>query len=89
MTLDEALKAFANVSEPSSFKDSVWIERFVALGILKLDEPKSAQQQFYDVIAAELAVDSPAMRNMKDNKHVVAMIFYDALKEAGLRIVEK
>lgn len=83
MTRDEAKQALKDWQEAKI--DAIgFLER---LGLLKLDEPKSAEEQFYDVVTAELTVDSPAMRTPKDNKRAVAMILHDALSRAGLRIV--
>ena len=40
MTRDEAIKRFNDAAD-GSFSGEAWIDRFVALGILNLDEPKS------------------------------------------------
>lgn len=88
MTRDEAIEIWhrddGKLRSPAEI-----IDAFAALGMLKLDEPKSAEERFYEIVSENLAVDSPAMREPRENKRAVGMIFYEALTEAGLRIVEK
>jgi hypothetical protein len=77
MTRDEAIKAFRNSTpNPSSFSDEAWIDRFVALGMLKLDEPKSAAQKFAD-IAYEVCGAAGYAK------------LWERFEKAGIRVVEK
>ena len=79
MTREDAIKAFDGIAQPGSFGTNSWIDRFVALGMLKLDEPKSLDARINYAINYEMC----------SNKTVQAREIKAALDRAGLRIVEK
>lgn len=76
MTRDEAIKAFRNSTpNPSSFSDEAWIDRFVALGMLKLDEPKPIGIRLGEAL--------------KPFGIQIGVYEMEAIDAAGLKIVEK
>lgn len=88
MTRDEAVKIWT-IPDGQFMEPNDIIDRFVALGMLKLDRPKSTEEKFYDVVVSELSVDSPLMSAPKENKGAVGMALFHALSDAGLKVVEK
>lgn len=78
MTRDEAIKVFKRGVIGGNW-EADWIDKFVALGMLKLDEPKSAADKF-----------RAAMNDLgyKGNSCVWPDL-ETALNVAGVRIVEK
>ena len=77
MTRDEAIERFRCAGRPNSLRASDWIEKFVALEMLKLDEPKSAHELTY--------------RALVSGGHPVfeASRVIETLDRAGLKVVEK
>lgn len=91
MTREEAIKAFHGATpNPSSFADAAWIDRFVALGMLNLDEPKSAVDKTYEILNGKNLAYSAAGRM---NVYVLGpgdiRAIIDTLATHGLKIVEK
>ena len=80
MTRDEAIVKFVRLKSASGTRwiDTApgWIDTFVGLGMLKLDEPKSAQEQLAESVVARI---HPAS----------VQIFFDAMDKLGLKLVEK
>lgn len=81
MTRDEAIAKIASVipaaeAEPQATAD--WVDALAALGLLKLDEPKCANERAVD------ALFERASAGMITPRHAI-----DAITEAGLKIVEK
>jgi hypothetical protein len=74
MTRDEAIKVAGNVR---LFDSEQFVDALIALGMLKLDEPKSANQKARD-----------QARNEGLSGHTME-ICLGAIERAGLRIVEK
>lgn len=74
MTRDEAVKAIRLSDRHYDTWEEMWIDRLVALGILKLDEPKSATEKFKDAL-----IDQGWSPQGVD----------DAIRQAGVKIVEK
>ena len=76
MTRDEALKTFRGATpDPSSLSDAAWIDRFVGLGMLKLDEPRSIRSRALDEILKIFGGHDADM-------------FFKCIDDAGLKIVE-
>src|SRR5687768_7458636 len=78
MTRDEAIEIWD--SQPNDFLEPAdIIDKFAALGILKLDEPKSANSKFMDAMIA---------RGYPQNSNLFADILF-ALDAAKTKIVER
>ena len=80
MTRDEAIKKFAegHNNYQTGWAER-WVDMFVSLGMLKLDEPKSLDARINYAINYEMC----------SNKTVQAREIKAALDRAGLKIVEK
>lgn len=78
MTREEAIAAFDSISNPGSFGTNAWIDRFVALGMLKLDAaPDGLEKLKSSMRRMGYADSSTAMRDLEE-----------ALNLAGLQVVE-
>lgn len=75
MTRDEAIRKFNDAAD-GSFSGEAWIDRFVALGILKLDEPRSNIDLLVESLGWRLGSCAHAELNQ-------------ALGRAGLMIVKR
>jgi hypothetical protein len=90
MTRDEAIADFNEAANPSSFSTGAWIDRFVALGMLKLDEPKNPSE--LAILALDGQMVGGPMHGMLCTYRLgrsEAIQLADALDRAGLKIVEK
>jgi hypothetical protein len=80
VTRDEALKTLSEVYGLSSDFLPAWahknIDSYVALGMLKLDEPKLVLDRLYDQMASTAI-----------GHHYATLL--DAIDKAGLKLVEK
>jgi len=79
MKYDEACQKLANCLQRNKTEmwASDWIDAFVSLGILKLDEPKSAEKRFLEAVCRHgfyLSVGDDVL---------------GVIANAGLKIVEK
>jgi hypothetical protein len=78
MTRDEAIKKFETNSEHYyGTYASDWVDLFIALGMLKLDEPKSAEERVRDQARCEDIYDFKTE------------LFMRVVDHAGLKIVDK
>jgi hypothetical protein len=81
MTRDEAIKIVVSGSGPYVCSDHMagtLVDTWVAVGMLKLDEPKSAAEKFGDAFRAMPAENRKYLSNV-----------LGCLEAAGLNIVEK
>jgi hypothetical protein len=76
MTREDAIQIMADKMANSLDWSERWINTFAALGVLKLDEPKSVEQRSTEIMLAHAS------------GHVVTDILLD-LERANLKIVEK
>lgn len=79
MTREEAIAKFIDAANPESSRTAAWIDRFVALGMLKLDDP-------------EIIYSGPALGAIDaviGNKFTSAVHVARALDAAGFKIVRK
>lgn len=88
MTRDEAIRTWREMLHPENgpkWSPEEWskkaIDCYVALGMLKLDEPKSLPQKLRDFVMDTRLAQGDAMQRLGNLK--------DVLDAAGLRIVEK
>lgn len=82
MTRDEAIRCmmdYCPISDqhPRYIECGAIIDRYARLGMLKLDEPKSAQMKFQEVVASL----------PRDQRY--AGTVWTAIDAAGLKIIEK
>jgi len=84
MTRDEAIEKFSHTRfhMMGERRSETWIEMFVALGMLKLDEPKSVLRRAESALRVAIQVGSP-------DDPMDAMDVISCLDDAGLKIVEK
>lgn len=80
MTRDEAIAKFTDAADPSSFRTAAWIDRFVALGMLKIDTEKCPSERALDAMFSF----PPCKHGLITPRHAL-----DAIDAAGLKIVEK
>ena len=81
MTRDEAIRTYRGVCnwDPSNKEAEKVINVYVALGMLKLDEPKSVEER------ARTVINNAVL----GNPYAHAEMILNAIKFAGLQIVEK
>lgn len=77
MTRDEAIQRLVDKNEPYAHA-ALLVDNLAALGILKLDEPKSAESRFREAFSH---LSKPAQCSA-DN-------VWEIIHNSGLRIVEK
>jgi hypothetical protein len=77
MTRDEAIKILKD-NRIGSTKDweGEWVDRFAALGMLKLDKPKTVDEKFYEAMT-------------KTSTRINIEWLFWVLSEAGLKLTEK
>lgn len=78
MTREKALEIMSIPPAFDTVGGEIWIQRFVALGMLKFDEPKSAQDKFNDAFRA---MDADARKYLCNITTLIDV--------CGLKIVEK
>jgi hypothetical protein len=83
MTRDEALKIMSRIwgGNPQHALAKSYVDAFVALGILKLDEPRSFQKKLEDFVSDSRLVQG----GMQDRFGSL----FKVLDSCGLKIVEK
>lgn len=79
MTRDEAIKLIKSTDKHYDTWEEMWVDRLVAVGVLKLDEPKSAMDKLEKAMNDYRGYNSHGL--FLDIKHALAM--------ANLKIVEK
>lgn len=86
MTRDEAIKVIKSTDKHYDTWEEIWVDRLVAVGVLKLDEPKSAMDE------PKSAMDKleKAMNDYRGyHSHGLFFDIKHALAMANLKIVEK